>query len=64
MKDVRSLWLVGLFVVLTEIASAQAGTGKIATEKPGPPCAATDYSTAVSSWISRPKRMAHWIYDR
>lgn len=44
MKDVRSLWLVGLFVVLTEIASAQAGTGKIATEKPGPPCAATDYS--------------------
>jgi len=44
MKDVRSLWLVGLLVLLTGIASAQARTGKIATEEPGLPCAATDYS--------------------
>jgi hypothetical protein len=33
MKDIPSLWMVGLSVLLTAIASAQARTGEIA---PGP----------------------------
>ncbi len=44
MKDVQSFSLVGLFVLLTGIAPGQAGAEKTATERPGPPCAATDYS--------------------
>jgi len=42
MKKDSPLWLVGVFALLTGIASAQGGTGAIAPEKPGPPCAATD----------------------